>query len=92
MKCAQLITLPMMALAGCVTASEPISTPTLTGPPAEVRTIVRRVCAAPMTDETKRAVLAELDGLDAAGMLARVDAMATELERLDKAARACRGD
>ena len=29
---------------------------------------------------------------DAAGMLARVDAMATELERLDKAARACRGD
>ena len=92
MKCALPITLPMMALAGCVTASGPISTPALTGTTTEVRTIVRRVCAETMTDNTRRAVLAELDTLDATGLIGRVDTIATELERFDKAARACRGN
>jgi hypothetical protein len=45
-----------------------------------------------MSDNTRRAVLAELDDLDAAGLIGRVDTIATELERFDKAARACRGN
>jgi hypothetical protein len=45
-----------------------------------------------MREATRRAVLAELDTLDAAGLIDRVDTLATELERFDKAARACRGN
>lgn len=92
MRCVQWIMPLVMVLAGCATVSAPLSTtPALVGTEVQIRTVVRRVCAEPTDADRRRQILAELDGLDAAGMLDRVDVLATEYERLDSAARACRG-
>jgi hypothetical protein len=63
----------------------------LTGEAAEIRAGLARACPRPTPEKQKAAILAELESLDASGMLTRVDTLATEWERLDAGARACRG-
>ncbi|WP_026784292.1 hypothetical protein [Pleomorphomonas koreensis] len=81
------------ALLACLPACAELATerPALTGEASQIREGLARACPRPTTEKQKAAILAELESLDAAGMIARVDMLATEWERLDAGARACRG-
>lgn len=81
------------ALLACLPACADTATerPALTGEAPQIRQGVARACPRSTAEKQKAAILAELEGLDAAGMIARVDTLATEWERLDAGARACRG-
>lgn len=65
--------------------------PALTGEAPQIRAGVARACPRPTAEKQKAAILAGLESLDAAGMIDRVDALATEWERLDDGAIKCRG-
>ncbi len=65
--------------------------PALTGEAPQIREGLARACPRPTAEKQKAAILAELESLDAAGMIARVDTLAAEWERLDAGAHACRG-
>lgn len=63
----------------------------LIGEAPQIRAGVARACPRPTAEKQKAAILAELESLDAAGMIARVDTLATEWERLDDGAKKCKG-
>lgn len=79
----------LVCLPACITT---VQRPGLTGNTDQIKTAVSRACPRPSSPAKIAAITAELESLDAGGMVGRVDTLATEWERLNDGARACKGN
>lgn len=80
----------LVCLPGCakpVTVRQPV----LVGSSLIIQSSLARVCPKPTTNTNQAKILVELEALDSSGELAKVDTLATEWDRLNEGARACRG-
>lgn len=80
-------------LVACLPACGAMETarPALIGNVAAIRSGLARVCPRPTSAAEVAAITAELESLDADGMIARVDHLAAEWDRLNAGAKVCRG-